>query len=151
MKKFLPKTKYSPQGFTLVELLVVVAIIAVLSVIGITIFTGVQKGARDARRKADVEAISKALEAHFNDTACGGATATPYCAVTAANAGTLFANGVIPTNPTPGGGAYTVPGSAAATYTVCANLENATGNYSDAGTTAVPANTGLYFCRKNQQ
>ena len=50
MKKFLPKLKTNPLGFTLVELLVVVAIIAVLSVIGITIFTGVQKNARDARR-----------------------------------------------------------------------------------------------------
>ncbi len=151
MKKFLPKTTYTPQGFTLVELLVVVSIIAVLSVIGITIFTGAQKGARDARRKADVESISKALEAHFNDSACGAAAATPYCAVTAANAATLFAGGVIPTNPSPGGALYTVPGAAAATYTVCAQLENATGNYSDAGTTAVPANTGTFFCMKNQQ
>ena len=55
--------KYS-QGFTIVELLVVVAIIAVLSVIGITIFTGVQKGARDSTRRADVNAIAKAMEAN---------------------------------------------------------------------------------------
>ena len=62
MKKFLPKTKYSPQGFTLIELMVVISIIAILSVIGLTIFSGVQKNARDAKRKADLKAIATALE-----------------------------------------------------------------------------------------
>lgn len=50
------------RGFTLVELLVVVAIIAILSVIGLTIFTSAQSNARDARRKSDIEAIANALE-----------------------------------------------------------------------------------------
>lgn len=44
------------------ELLVVVTIIAILSVIGITIFSVAQTNARDARRKADIDAIAKALE-----------------------------------------------------------------------------------------
>lgn len=50
------------SGFTLVELLVVVSIISILAIIGLTIYTGVQKGARDAKRKADLHAISQALE-----------------------------------------------------------------------------------------
>ncbi len=49
------------KGFTLVELLVVISIIAILSVIGITIFSGVQKNARDAQRKGDINAIAKAM------------------------------------------------------------------------------------------
>lgn len=50
------------KGFTLVELLVVIAIIAILSVIGLTVFTGVQANARDARRKSDIDAIAAAIE-----------------------------------------------------------------------------------------
>ena len=50
------------RGFTLVELLVVVSIIAILSVIGLVIFTNVQKNARDAKRKGDLQAIHTALE-----------------------------------------------------------------------------------------
>lgn len=50
------------NAFTLVELLVVVAIIAVLSVVGLTLFNGAQINARDARRKADVDAIVSAVE-----------------------------------------------------------------------------------------
>ncbi len=50
------------SGFTLVELLVVIAIIAILSVIGITIFSGIQESARDARRRGDLHAIQTALE-----------------------------------------------------------------------------------------
>ena len=71
--------KESALGFTLVELLVVISIIAVLSVIGVTVFSGVQKSARDAKRRGDIDAISKALEVHYGKCAeenLGGAVHT---------------------------------------------------------------------------
>lgn len=52
------------KGFTLVELLVVVSIIAILAVIGAVIFSGVQARARDAKRQADVDAMAKGMEAY---------------------------------------------------------------------------------------
>lgn len=145
MKKLLPKTVHTPQGFTLVELLVVVSIIAILSVIGITVFTNTQKGARDAKRKGDIESISKALETHYNDTTCGATNTNPYCPVT----GTWFSGGLIPTNPGPGGADYVYPSAVGSTYVVCANLENATGNSSN--NTGTGTANGLWYCLKNQQ
>ncbi len=151
------------RGFTLVELLVVITIIAVLSVIAITIFGNVQKGARDARRKADIDAISKAMEANYNTASCLG----KYCALSAG----FFASGQVPLDPINGGTTcgsagdqpcrYCVkagsPGlcpavdlanptvtsgqpPAGSSYLVCANLETASGT---GGQT--------YECRRNQQ
>lgn len=52
-------------GFTLIELMVVVAIIGILMAAGIIAFSGAQRNARDAKRRADVDAISKALEQYY--------------------------------------------------------------------------------------
>lgn len=49
-------------GFTLVELLVVIAVISILSTIGMVTYTKVQGNARDAKRRSDIEAIASALE-----------------------------------------------------------------------------------------
>lgn len=77
-------TERSRSGFTLIELMVVVAIIAVLSVIGLTLFAGIQNKARNDRRRADIDAIAKALE--VNKTPPG------YVVL----AGSQFTNGAIP-------------------------------------------------------
>ena len=50
------------HGFTLVEIIIVVSIIGLLSTIGLASYSTLTKGARDARRKADLEQIRSALE-----------------------------------------------------------------------------------------
>lgn len=55
-------TKDMNKGFTLIELLVVISIIAILSVIAITLFGSAQKNARDARRHTEIDSIANALE-----------------------------------------------------------------------------------------
>ena len=63
----LSKRKYY-RGFTFIELLVVVAIIAVLTAVGVVSFQSTTKKARDAKRKADLEQIRSALELCRSET-----------------------------------------------------------------------------------
>lgn len=144
MRKFLPKTVNNPQGFTLIELMVVISIIAVLSVVGVTLFNTAQKNARDARRKADIEAISKALEANYTS-----GSATPYPALTAA----MFSSGAVPVDPqNTGTFVYTTSALPAVAFTTCAVLENTTGNAtSNVGAGLGTVTNGGFFCRKNAQ
>ena len=55
------------RGFTLIELLIAMAILAILSTIGFGNFQTARIKARDAKRKTDLAAVAKALEAYVND------------------------------------------------------------------------------------
>lgn len=57
----------SYRGFTLIELLVAIAIIGILSTLGLVSFGEAQKRARDAQRKADLRQIQTALRAYYNE------------------------------------------------------------------------------------
>jgi|TARA_R100000655_G_scaffold72585_1_gene111104 prepilin-type N-terminal cleavage/methylation domain-containing protein len=57
----------SRSGFTIVELLIVIVVIAILAAISIVAYNGIQQRARDNIRKADINAIAKALELHYVD------------------------------------------------------------------------------------
>lgn len=68
-------------GFTLVELLIVIVIIAILAAITIVSYNGVQARAYDAQRASDISTLAKALEVYYADNgsypscAGGGGTA----------------------------------------------------------------------------
>lgn len=79
----------STKGFTLVELLVAITIIAVLAAVGIVVFGGVQAKARDSRRSQDLTALANALE--------GKRTAGTIYYTALANSD--FANGLVPADP----------------------------------------------------
>lgn len=69
MKQAVPAGR---QGFTLVELLIVIAIIALMVVMAVGILNpGAQMAkANDARRKKDLGRIKVAFEEYFNDNGC---------------------------------------------------------------------------------
>lgn len=103
------------KGFTLVELLVVIAIISVLSVIGIVVFTGIQKEARDSKRKTDINAIAKSFEVKYNQTGS-------YGDLSPENNNDLFASKQFPKDPS--GKDYTITKNPISSgFRVCATLE----------------------------
>ncbi len=52
------------QGFTIVELLIVIVVIGILAALVIVTFTGVQAKARNTERQTDIKAIHGQLEAY---------------------------------------------------------------------------------------
>lgn len=60
MKKLLIHN--SSKGFTLIELMVVIAILAILAVVGFGTYQGVQGSARDSRRLAEINVLAKNVE-----------------------------------------------------------------------------------------
>ncbi len=61
------KTWARQTGFTIVELLIVIVVIAVLAAISIVAYNGIQTRARDNIRYADAKVIMKALELYKAD------------------------------------------------------------------------------------
>lgn len=81
--------KFNKLGFTLVELMIVITVIAILATIAVVSFTRVQKQARDTKRKAEMKSLQTALQAYFTEktsypiytTAPGGAAFTVLAAL----------------------------------------------------------------------
>jgi type II secretion system protein G len=66
------------SGFTIVELLVVIVVIAILAAITIVAYNGIQARARDSERSSEMQTIEKALALYFVDNGgypnCSGGT-----------------------------------------------------------------------------
>lgn len=59
--------KYQRWGYTLIELLIVVAIIGILASIGLISLNGARESARDSRRMSDLSQIRLGLALYFAD------------------------------------------------------------------------------------
>ena len=59
--------KKRSEGFTIVELLIVIVVIGILAALVLNTFQGVQARARDTERKTDINAIHTQLEVFYND------------------------------------------------------------------------------------
>lgn len=63
-----PHSISSPKkGFTLIELMIAISVIAILSTIGLMVYSNGQRLARDSRRKADLQEIKTALALYHQD------------------------------------------------------------------------------------
>lgn len=55
------------SGFTIVELLIVIVVIAILAAVTIVAYNGITSRTKDARRLSDLASIQKGLELYFAD------------------------------------------------------------------------------------
>ena len=62
--------KTSQKGFTLIELMVVILIIAVLGALGIVSYGQANRSARDGKRQADMESVRQALLLRRQEIQC---------------------------------------------------------------------------------
>lgn len=99
------------KGFTLIELLVVISIISILSVVGFVSYQNVTSKAKDARMRADIDAIKKAYETNYDPSANGGQGGYKQLQ------GSQFAGGQVPSQPNGSPYPYTVgPNASIAPY-----------------------------------
>lgn len=73
------------RGFTIIELLIVIAIIGILATLVLTNFQGAQAKGRDTVRKNDINSLYQKMEEYYNENGSYINTA-----ITIANASTLF-------------------------------------------------------------
>lgn len=57
----------SGTGFTIVELLIVIVVIAILAAISVAAYTGINQRARDTQRRSDLSQLSKAIKLYQVD------------------------------------------------------------------------------------
>lgn len=63
----MPNSKLHPRGFTLIEIMIAVAIVGVIFGVIITSAASVRKNSRDAQRQADLFAIQSAMQNYYAD------------------------------------------------------------------------------------
>ncbi|MEO5949781.1 MAG: type II secretion system protein [Candidatus Saccharimonas sp.] len=89
------KKKQNENGFTIVELLIVIVVIAILAAITIVSYNGIQARSRDSVRRQDLAQITKLMKMYqvdngdYAEAGCGSGTGYGWFAVDYDGAGPL--------------------------------------------------------------
>lgn len=136
------------RGFTLMELLIVIAIIGILISISTVAYTSAQKKSRDSRRRSDLKALSSGFEQYYADNSSN------YPA-TCSLSTTYMPNGM-PADPKTGT-AYTSTSDwyscSTSSFCVCAALESETNSTNDCSgdQVSLPAGYLGFYCVSSVQ
>ncbi|MEI6690650.1 MAG: prepilin-type N-terminal cleavage/methylation domain-containing protein [bacterium] len=131
------------RAFSLIELIVVIAISGLIIAIAIPSYTTAQRQARDTRRVQDIKRIQAAMEQFY-------AIHSYYPSSSAGNLTLAFEGNSLPVDPK--SGSYTFSNTSTSEYCICAALEAATGNANPVATTTCTWNAaGTSYCVQHQQ
>ncbi|MBI5614327.1 prepilin-type N-terminal cleavage/methylation domain-containing protein [Candidatus Gottesmanbacteria bacterium] len=132
-------------GFSLMELLIVIAIIGALVSIAAASYSSAQKRSRDSRRSSDIKAMQNAWEQYYSDQ--GGV----YPTLCTASMTSYLPQG-LPLDPKTSANYYANAATSCtpSTYCFCALLER-TGGGNASDTSCTYAAGGNYSCLSNLQ
>ncbi|MFA4942477.1 MAG: FISUMP domain-containing protein [Patescibacteria group bacterium] len=94
------KNSSTKKFFTLIELLITIAIIAVITSISLISFSNVRQKGRDTQRLSDIKLIQKALEDYYRDEGTYPVSLTPGGSLIGSSSNTVYMRN-IPQNPSP--------------------------------------------------
>ncbi len=140
------ETSVKHQGFTLLEMLVSVGIIAILVSVVTVSYNTAQKKGRDARRRNHLELVQQAFEQY------AGANAGSYPA-NCTSAGATYLPGGMPTDPKTKVAYSSSYGASctASAYCICAALEGETNNTTSCSGGSPPSGYKGFVCIRNLQ
>lgn len=134
------------KGFTLIELMTVMAIVAVLVGLITVSLSSSQGRGRDLERKSEVKAIQDALEQYY--AANGFVYPNGHCSTGLST----YLKTVFPVDPTTGNDYSGANVCSPTTYCICATMESGAGGNTPQTTCADGSwGSGQYYCVANLQ